>query len=194
MAPVAVPSGSTFQDVVRIAIRAGLPDGLYGRNRSPDMYHRRLLFAYGIWHFDLMLDYGLAEDLRTWSWMQLMRRARTAGFRVKISVLKRIMDDKRRDKSSMFWIQGGEEPFPYLLEYPAFLTACNGCRLPMFTDTTTRQFCNGCLRRHERNKKRNQRGTDLSDRLCRRCDATFTPKRSTAQFCSTRCRVAAHRA
>jgi len=29
---------------------------------------------------------------------------------------------------------------------------------------------------------------------CKHCSASFTPKRSTAQFCSTACRVAAHRA
>ena len=29
---------------------------------------------------------------------------------------------------------------------------------------------------------------------CAHCGATFTPKRSTARYCSTRCRVAAHRA
>jgi hypothetical protein len=33
----------------------------------------------------------------------------------------------------------------------------------------------------------------VSPRPCAQCGATFTPKRSSAQFCSTRCRVAAHR-
>ena len=45
-----------------------------------------------------------------------------------------------------------------------------------------------------RDRKRRQRGTDLSVKPCSHCGATFTPKRSTARFCSTRCRVAAHRA
>jgi hypothetical protein len=31
------------------------------------------------------------------------------------------------------------------------------------------------------------------EQQCPHCLETFTPKRSTAQFCSTRCRVAAHR-
>jgi len=46
----------------------------------------------------------------------------------------------------------------------------------------------------ERDKKRRQRGTDLSARPCAHCGAVFTPRRSTAQFCSSGCRVAAHRA
>jgi hypothetical protein len=36
--------------------------------------------------------------------------------------------------------------------------------------------------------------TARSPQPCSHCGATFTPKRSTAQFCSTACRVAAHRA
>ena len=34
----------------------------------------------------------------------------------------------------------------------------------------------------------------VTETVCVHCGATFTPKRSTAQFCGTACRVAAHRA
>ena len=57
----------------------------------------------------------------------------------------------------------------------------------------------GCRKQHRR-----QRNTATVQRLrqgrrddrwqnCVHCSAEFTPKRSTAQFCSTKCRVAAHR-
>ena len=44
-------------------------------------------------------------------------------------------------------------------------------------------------------RKRRQRAAAAPDpaTTCAHCGETFTRKRSTAQFCSTRCRVAAHR-
>ena len=43
-------------------------------------------------------------------------------------------------------------------------------------------------------KQRAQNKQDRPTASCAHCGATFTPKRSTAQFCSTACRVASHRA
>jgi len=47
-------------------------------------------------------------------------------------------------------------------------------------------------------RKRAQRAAKAQEvnrrATCHHCGATFTPKRSTAQFCGTACRVAAHRA
>lgn len=63
--------------------------------------------------------------------------------------------------------------------------------------------CRVCRLEHERamarlaaRRRRRAKGevTTPSTMACAHCGATFTPKRSTAQFCSTRCRVAAHRA
>ena len=42
--------------------------------------------------------------------------------------------------------------------------------------------------------KRARQGQERQPIACHQCGATFIPKRSTAHFCSTRCRVAAHRA
>ena len=57
--------------------------------------------------------------------------------------------------------------------------------------------CRRCWRR-ERNRlaMRQRRGSALvlQDRPCLQCGSIFTPERSTARYCSTRCRVAAHRA
>jgi hypothetical protein len=54
-------------------------------------------------------------------------------------------------------------------------------------------------KRRERNAEwmRRQRAEQRKENqpvACIHCGSEFTPKRSTAQFCSTRCRVAAHRA
>jgi hypothetical protein len=45
-------------------------------------------------------------------------------------------------------------------------------------------------------KRKQQRREAAAHRLttCEHCGASFTPQRSTARFCSTRCRTAAHRA
>ena len=65
------------------------------------------------------------------------------------------------------------------------------------------RVCRNCRLDHKRAldrlaaKRRRRRSGEVVDRAeatCAHCGETFTPKRSTAQFCSTRCRVAAHRA
>jgi len=52
-----------------------------------------------------------------------------------------------------------------------------------------RAHCSVCLAKSERNKKRAQRGTDLSQRICEACGDAFTPKRSHAKVCSPKCRA-----
>jgi hypothetical protein len=62
-------------------------------------------------------------------------------------------------------------------------------------------FCSGdCRQQHRRQQntatvqRLRQRRRDSIWQDCAHCSAEFTPKRSTARFCSTACRVAAHRA
>jgi hypothetical protein len=64
--------------------------------------------------------------------------------------------------------------------------------------------CQQCVRLEEQRQRRERhrlamrrwRGSDVphDDRSCPQCGSIFTPERSTAHYCSTRCRVAAHRA
>jgi hypothetical protein len=58
----------------------------------------------------------------------------------------------------------------------------------------------GCRKQHRRQKntatvqRLRERRRDDRWQNCAQCSTEFTPKRSTARFCSTACRVAAHRA
>ena len=52
-----------------------------------------------------------------------------------------------------------------------------------------RAHCFVCLNQSERDKKRAQRSTDLSERTCQVCGDAFTPKRSHAKVCSPKCRA-----
>lgn len=72
---------------------------------------------------------------------------------------------------------------------PAFLRFCWTCRRPFYTDSARRGTCNHCQRRAERNRKRVQRQTDLSERLCLACNQPFAPRRSDARCCSAKCRA-----
>ena len=59
--------------------------------------------------------------------------------------------------------------------------------------------CSDCLpeylRRQKNTRQKRYRDRHRAERqaICQHCSATFTPQRSTAKFCSTACRVAAHR-
>ena len=68
-------------------------------------------------------------------------------------------------------------------------------------DRRKRARCNICQAEHLRQLKvesdrryRAKRATPKPEQPCAHCGEMFTPKRSTARFCSTKCRVAAHRA
>jgi hypothetical protein len=49
------------------------------------------------------------------------------------------------------------------------------------------------LRRLSQQKRRAARRLPRKPRRCDECGRAFLPRRSTAQYCSTRCRVTAHR-
>ena len=78
---------------------------------------------------------------------------------------------------------------------------CPDCHRAFLLVSTFRKLrCNPCqtaaIRRAWAIRKRRERSAAAGDRSlpCDHCGATFTPERSTARYCSTRCRVAAHRA
>jgi hypothetical protein len=57
------------------------------------------------------------------------------------------------------------------------------------------QRCRRCDRKHLSQKQRQRRQSSRQrSQSCARCGEAFTPQRATARYCSTRCRVAAHRA
>lgn len=79
-----------------------------------------------------------------------------------------------------------------------WLSACSRCYMPMWAEPPHggrpgARCCSACRAAAERDRKRRQRGTDLSDRLCDACGESFTPKRSDARCCSGRCRAALSR-
>ena len=79
-----------------------------------------------------------------------------------------------------------------LMAGSAAFRACSECNELFFLQNTSnagRRQCLDCQRKIERNKKRLQRGTDLSQRTCEVCGAAFTPKRSHAKVCSAKCRA-----
>jgi hypothetical protein len=55
-------------------------------------------------------------------------------------------------------------------------------------------LCDDCQRLERNWKNAERRRLSPESRTCAQCGETFAPKRSDARFCSTRCRVAAHRA
>ena len=74
-------------------------------------------------------------------------------------------------------------------------------RLASTTSRASR--CDHCAALHQQEqqqaaleKRKQQRREAAAHRLstCEHCGASFTPQRSTARFCSSRCRTAAHRA
>jgi DNA-directed RNA polymerase subunit RPC12/RpoP len=88
---------------------------------------------------------------------------------------------------------------------------CRDCGKRVFRGSQA-FFCRGCLRERRRKGQRQRRAfaAGLLVRLpgqgkwgccaivpakyaCARCGAEFRPRRTTARYCSTRCRVAAHR-
>jgi hypothetical protein len=81
------------------------------------------------------------------------------------------------------------------------ITDRNGIVLSQNSSTETalgRTTCNDCQKRAKTRdrvaayRQRNPK-PPVEPVACRHCGASFTPQRKTAQFCSTACRVAAHR-
>ena len=78
---------------------------------------------------------------------------------------------------------------------------CRECQSPIAIDSPYMEnlwpFCgNVCERRYRTRRGREQyrQAHPAKPANCGHCQASFTPLRSTARYCSTRCRVAAHRA
>lgn len=71
------------------------------------------------------------------------------------------------------------------------------------TGNLLQRVCRNCRLDHQRamdrlaarrRRRRSGEVVDRSEASCAHCGNPFTPKRSTATFCSTKCRVGAHRA
>ena len=96
---------------------------------------------------------------------------------------------------------------PYERQHVAYKTSCWKCGCDaanLFSGRGPIQSaCVNCRRDHHRamhnlaaRRRRRASGevTTPSTKPCETCGESFSPKRSTARFCSTKCRVAAHRA
>ena len=96
---------------------------------------------------------------------------------------------------------------PFESQRVAFRTTCPKCghdaaNLPRYA-SPIQQCCRHCRLDHERamarnaarrRRRANGEVTTPSVKACEVCGNDFEPKRSTARFCSSKCRVAAHRA
>jgi len=179
MAEIRVPDGATFFDAAQQLGRANGTWALSAYKMAAQTQARWAL-AYGTVS-DLIL--GREFD----SWPQVISRSAWMGA-ADLSELRRLCG-RATTAGGSYWGAGESAIF----ETPPRVSRCQGCGRFFYLTDVRRTTCNGCRAKAEREKKRRQRGTDLSARACQHCGATFTPKRSTARFCSTRCRVAAHR-
>ena len=95
---------------------------------------------------------------------------------------------------------------PFESQRVAFRTICPNCGHDAAnlcsTDSLIQRCCKNCRLDHERamtrnaaKRRRRAKGevTTPSVKACVVCGTDFEPKRSTAKFCSTKCRVSAHR-
>ena len=88
------------------------------------------------------------------------------------------------------------------------LHKCNHCGAEMLRDPKSKSwradYCNHCQKKHKRfenrqaakaYRQRNRHKTIVVHEpiACSHCGERFNPQRSTAKYCSTNCRVAAHR-
>ena len=94
-----------------------------------------------------------------------------------------------------------------ILEHRYIIQTCKSCDAEMLRDPLYRSwkndYCQNCNREIKRKENRQSaKSYRIRNELvkkpalvqCAHCETCFTPKRSTSKFCSTRCRVAAHRA
>jgi hypothetical protein len=85
---------------------------------------------------------------------------------------------------SRVWDSRRDREETYREIYTAWKSYCSaGCRIALNREKES-------SRRRENRKASRMTGF----KLCEKCGVTFLPKRNTAKFCSTRCRVAANRA
>jgi ribosomal protein L32 len=113
------------------------------------------------------------------------------------------------EKPVLAWVVYGKSLFgPYERDRFAWRTKCPNCGHDAASLVTNhrspiQRCCRVCRLDHERamarlaaRRRRRAKGEVTTPAVipCTHCGTIFTPKRSTAQFCSTACRVAAHRA
>ena len=78
------------------------------------------------------------------------------------------------------------------------ISKCSQCREPMAVTSLAHKYCSPACHKAAKARKQtpfNQARPKVSHghRSCEHCETSFTPKRSDARFCSTRCRVAHNR-
>lgn len=76
---------------------------------------------------------------------------------------------------------------------PAWLRTCPECDGHFLCEGFLRYDTDECERDARLRRQRERRRVVHEDRDCDQCGESFTPTRSDARFCKTRCRVAAHR-
>ena len=124
------------------------------------------------------------------------------------AVVKDITHSTREDgNESLTWIVEGVSFFgPYERQETAHKSVCPVCGhaaadLPSHGSTLQR-CCGSCRLNHDRalarlaaRRRRRAKGevTTPGVKACEVCGSPFNPERSTAKFCSTKCRVAAYR-
>lgn len=178
-----VPDGSTFSQAARI-LAASSPNSsaaiAYLVNRSQ-----------ACWIQAAAIDWEQFSGLRHETWPKAIQAVGSVSA-LSIRRLREICRAMNEPSDSYYWLAGSDDG-DWLTDLP-YVRRCQGCRRFFYLADVRRTTCNVCRAKAERDKKRQQRGTDLSVRPCAQCGSSFTPKRSTARFCSTACRVAAHRA
>lgn len=197
---VQLVDGSTFQDAIRACgalYAASQVPAEVGRNvakRSIDPLMTAFVFSaesrYASWGFEAPKFPSFVARLKWWRNPYLSGNTRFDHL-LEICGQEAIQhaDDLDDLNIRMFWGNGCDPPF----RTPDLISPCRDCRRLFFHSDSRRMICNDCQRKNERSKKRQQRGTDLSERTCPACSSKFTPKRSHAVCCSARCRAALSR-
>jgi hypothetical protein len=187
-----IPEGSTFQDVVRIA---GLEEPEYAA-----ACHHLTDKAVGA----LSIAYAVAVRSRIHSWGGDIPEGLSGGALLKWAIgrsagvgpmpfshLRDVCEAfaKQTPEEQIwlcwFWLSGSKPSFTA----PDHVSGCSSCHRLFFHSDVRRSVCEQCHRRKHRDLMRNQRGTDLSERLCVVCGAAFSPKRTDAKCCSGKCRA-----
>ena len=194
---VQLVDGSTFQDAIRAcgalyaASQCPAEVGRVVARRSIDPLMTAFVFSaesrYANWGFEAPKFPSFVARLKWWRNPSLFGNTR---FDHLLEICRQEVIASGEDLDHrMFWESGCDPIF----RTPDLISPCRDCRRLFFHSDSRRMICNDCQRKNERSKKREQRGTDLSERTCPVCSSKFTPKRSHAVCCSARCRAALSR-
>jgi len=189
-----IHDGETFSQAVRHYAAAGAAanGGQYAHCMAKGFNRHQSAWAMA---YGLRLQWRLQEsgiETTDLDWPAMIRLAKACG-PVAIVELQSICRHlaKQYQGTEYVWLYGfwsdGASGHSHA-SHPPCICGCLKCGR-FFYQYGRRNACNGCQRKAERNKKRNQRGTDLSERLCPVCSTAFTPKRSDARCCSGKCRA-----